>query len=97
MVIYLFDIFSRHEKLKSKVLDTLLEFCTYCKDQFNSEVVTAMHSFMTQNYATLSLAHAQKLIEALSLVTSAIDKENFASNLQSVSQLPLQSLTQANE
>ena len=57
-----------------------MEFSVYCKDQFTSEVVSAIHSFMTQHYATLSLSHAQKLMESLALVTSAIDKANFATN-----------------
>lgn len=74
-----------------------MEFSVYCKEQFTNEVVTAIHSFMTQHYATLSLSHGQKLMEALSLVTSAIDKPNFATNFHQVNSLPLQTLTSANQ
>lgn len=81
IVQYLFDIFTRHGKLQSKALDTLLEFSCYCKEQFTSEVTASIHGFLTQHYTYLSLSHAQKLIEALSVVTSVIDKANFGTNL----------------
>ena len=31
IITYLFDIFTRHEKLQTKALETLLEYSLYCK------------------------------------------------------------------
>lgn len=47
IVNYLFTVFTSHSRLQVKTLDTLLELCTYCKYQFSSDVVSAMHSFLT--------------------------------------------------
>ena len=84
-------------KLQTKALETLLEYSTYCKFQFTSEVVGAMHSFLTQHYTSLSLAHSQKLMEAIAMVISAIDSGNFATNLHQVIALPMQSLKSIND
>ena len=79
---YLFDIFTRHEKLQTKALETLLEYSLYCKDNFSPEVVSAIHNFLTQHYAALSLAHAKILMESLSMVITAVDRANFATNMR---------------
>ena len=46
------------------------------------EIVGAIHNFLAQQYAVLSLEHAKTLAETLAMTVSAVDKANFATNIR---------------
>lgn len=82
LVSYIVDVFTGHEKLRQTAVDTLCELSLYCKSHFSTDVVTALHTFLSNSYASIRVEHGRKIVQSLVTIISAIDSGNLTSNLR---------------